>query len=82
MLNVNQSYVFAEQQGLVNKVADFFSGNPNSQQDVYVLAQQKIQYAARSSPLLADAQRNTTAMLDSMLTSLGYKHVTVDYTGS
>ena len=64
VLNVNQSYVFAEQQGLVNKVADFFSGNPNSQQDVYVLAQQKIQYAARSSPLLADAQRNTTAMLD------------------
>jgi hypothetical protein len=82
VLNVNQSYVFAEQQGLVNKVADFFSGNPNSQQDVYVLAQQKIQYAARSSPLLADAQRNTTAMLDSMLASLGYKHVTVDYTGS
>lgn len=82
VLNVNQSYVFAEQQGLINKVSDFFSGNPNSQQDVYVLAQQKIQYAARSSPLLADAQRNTTAMLDSMLASLGYKHVTVDYTGS
>ena len=82
VLNVSQSYVFAEQQGFVNKVADFFSGNPNSQQEVYVLAQQKIQYAARSSPLLADAQRNTTAMLDSMLTSLGYKHVTVDYAGS
>ncbi len=82
VLNVSQSYVFAEQQGLVNKVADFFSGNPNSQQQVYVLAQQKIQYAARTSPLLADAQRNTTAMLDSMLASLGYKHVTVDYTGT
>jgi hypothetical protein len=82
VLNVGQSYVFAEQQGFVNKVADFFSGNPNSQQEVYVLAEQKIQYAARSSPLLADAQRNTTAMLDSMLTSLGYKRVTVDYTAS
>jgi hypothetical protein len=78
-LNVSQSYVFAEQQGLINKVADFFSGNPNSQQEVYVLAQQKIQYAARTSALRADAQRNTTAMLDSMLASLGYKHVTVDY---
>jgi Protein of unknown function (DUF4230) len=82
VLNVSQSYVFAEQQGLVNKVADFFSGNPNSQQEVYVLAQQKIQYAARTSQLLAEAQRNTTAMLDGMLTSLGYKHVTVDYTGA
>jgi hypothetical protein len=82
VLNVNQSYVFAEQQGLVNKVADFFSGNPNSQQEVYILAQQKIEYAARTSALRADAQRNTTAMLDSMLASLGYKHVTVDYSGT
>jgi Protein of unknown function (DUF4230) len=82
VLDVRQSYVFAEQQGLVTKVADFFSGDPNSQQEVYVLAQQKIQYAARTSPLLADAQRNTTAMLDSMLASLGYKNVSVDYTGS
>lgn len=82
VLNVSQSYVFAEQQGLINKVANFFSGNPNSQQQVYVLAQQKIQYAARTSALRADAQRNTTAMLDSMLASLGYKHVTVDYDGT
>jgi hypothetical protein len=81
VLNVGQSYVFAEQEGLVNRVADFFSGNPNSQQEVYVIAQQKIQSAARTSTLRADAQRNTTAMLDSMLASLGYSHVTVDYSG-
>jgi hypothetical protein len=81
-LNVSQSYVFAEQQGLLNRMADFFSGNPNSQQQVYVLAQQRIQSAARASSLLADAQRNTTAMLDSMLTSLGFRHVTVDYTSN
>ena len=82
VLNVGQSYVFAEQQGLLNRVADFFSGNPNSQQQVYVVAQLRIQNAARTSSLLADAQRNTTAMLDSMLTSLGFRHVTVHYTGS
>lgn len=82
VLNVNQSYVFAEQQGLVNRVAGFFSGNPNSQQQVYVLAQQRIQDAARASPLLADAQRNTTAMLDGMLTSLGFRHITVSYRSS
>ncbi len=80
VLNVRQSYVFAEQQGLVNRVTNFFSGNPNSQQAVYILAQQKIDDAARSSPLLVDAQRNTTAMLDGMLTSLGFRHVTVIYT--
>ena len=81
VLNVNQSYVYAEQQGLVNRIGDFFSGNPNSQQEVYIVAQQKIQNAARTSTLRADAQRNTTAMLDSMLATLGYKHVSVDYAG-
>jgi hypothetical protein len=79
VLDVRQSYVFAEQEGLVNRVADFFSGNPNSQQAVYVIAERKIQTAARTSALRADAQRNTTAMLDSMLGSLGYPHVTVNY---
>jgi hypothetical protein len=82
VLNVSQSYVFAEQQGLINRVAGFFSGNPNSQQEVYILAQRRIQAAARSSSLLADAQRNTTAMLTGMLTSLGFRHITIDYSNA
>jgi hypothetical protein len=82
VLNLRQSYVYAEQQGLLNRVGDFFSGNPNSQQQVYVLAQQRIQNAARASALITDAQRNTTAMLDSMLTSLGFRHITVTYGSS
>ena len=80
VLNVNQSYVYAEQQGLLNRIGNFFSGNPNSQQQVYMLAQQKIQTAANQSPLVADAQRNTQAMLTSMLTSLGFTHVTITFT--
>jgi hypothetical protein len=79
VLNVNQSYVFAEQQGLVNRIATFFSGNSDSQQAAYIAATDRINAAARASPLREDAQRNTTAMLDSMLTSLGYHHITVLY---
>jgi Protein of unknown function (DUF4230) len=79
VLNVNQSYVFAEQQGVANRIASFFAGNPNSQQAVYIAADKRINAAAKASPLRADAQRNTTAMLDSMLTSLGYRHITVVY---
>jgi hypothetical protein len=79
VLDVDQSYVFAEQQGLINRVANFFSGNPNSQQQVYILAEQRIDQAARASALRTDAQRNTTAMLDGMLTSLGFRHITVSY---
>jgi hypothetical protein len=77
VLNVNQSYVYAEQQGLLNRVATFFSGNPNSQQAVYIAADQKIQTAANRSGLTTDAERNTRAMLDGMLTSLGFANITV-----
>ena len=79
VLNVSQSYVYAEQQGLFNRIGNFFSGNPNGQQQVYELAQQKIQTAAQQSPLLAQAQKNTVAMLDGMLTSLGFSRVTVTF---
>lgn len=79
VLNVKRSYVFAEQQGLLNRVGNFFSSNPNNQQQVYVLAQQKIQAAAQHSPLLADAEKNTTSMLDGLLSSLGFKQVTIKY---
>ena len=78
-LNPSQSYVYAEQQGLFSRIGNFFSGNPNSQQQVYILAQQKIQTAARQSPLLSEAQKNTQNMLDGMLTSLGFTHVTVTF---
>jgi hypothetical protein len=79
VLNVSQSYVFAEQQGLLNRIGNFFSGNPNSQQQVYILAQQRIEAAARKSPLLSEAQRNTTGMLDGMLHSLGFQQVTIRF---
>jgi len=79
VLNVSQSYVYAQQQGLFNRIGNFFSGNPNSQQQVYILAQQKIQAAAQQSPLLSEAQKNTEGMLDGMLTSLGFQQVTVTF---
>jgi Protein of unknown function (DUF4230) len=79
VLNVKQSYVFAQQQGVANRIGNFFSGNPNNQQKVYEAAQTKIQNAAKSSALLADAQKNTQAMLTSMLKSLGFEQVTVTF---
>ena len=78
-LNVSLSYVYAQQQGLFNRIGNFFSGNPNSQQQVYILAQQKIQTAARQSQLLSEAQKNTEGMLDGMLTSLGFQQITVTF---
>jgi len=81
VLNVRQSYVYAQQQGLLNRIGDFFGGNPNSQQQVYIAAQQKIETAARHSRLLAEAERNTRGMLNGMLGSLGFKRITVIFGG-
>ena len=77
VLNVDQSYVYAEQQGLLNRIGNFFSGNPNSQHQVYVLAAQKIHSAAMHSALLTQAQRNTRVMLTGLLRSLGFRKVTI-----
>jgi hypothetical protein len=81
-LDVRRSYVFAQQQGLLNRIGNFFSSNPNSQQQVYILAQQRIQDAAGHSPLLAQARTNTRSMLTGMLHALGFRHVTVIFARS
>jgi hypothetical protein len=78
-LNVSQSYVYAQQQGFLNRVGNFFSGNPNSQQQVYELAQQKIDTAAGHSALRTQAEKNTRSMLNGMLTSLGFHQVQVNF---
>jgi hypothetical protein len=78
-LDVKQSYVFGQQQGLIDRLGSFFGGDPNSQQKVYVLATQKIQTAATQSELIADAERNTRAMLTGLLHSLGFTSVTVNF---
>ena len=35
--------------------------------------------AARRSPLLAEAERNTRSMLNGMLSSLGFRRITVNF---
>ncbi len=79
VLDVKQSYVFAQQQGLFTRLNSFLGGNPNSQQAVYELAQKKIEEAAATSAVKADAERNTRTMLVSLLQSLGFKTVTVTF---
>jgi hypothetical protein len=80
VLDVRQSYVFAQQQGLFNRIGNFFSSNPNNEHQVYVLAQQKIQRAAAHSALIAEAETNTKGMLEGLMHSLGFRHVTVIFT--
>jgi hypothetical protein len=81
-LDPKHSYVFARQRGLFDRFGDFFSSNPNQQQQLYVLASQKIQDAANASGLTQRADANTKQMLTNMLTALGFKTVTVTFATS
>jgi Protein of unknown function (DUF4230) len=78
-LDTKRSYVFAQRRGLLDRVGAFFSSNPGTQKQVYGLAQDKIDQAARESGLGARAEQNTRAMLEGMFRSLGFREVTVKF---
>jgi hypothetical protein len=79
-LDTKKSYVFAQQRGLLDRIGSFLSSNPNTQRQVYVLAQDKIQQAAQNSGLTARAEQNAKTMLEQLLRSLGFRQVTVRFT--
>ncbi|MFF4362680.1 DUF4230 domain-containing protein [Streptomyces sp. NPDC001604] len=78
-LDPDRSYAVSKQRGLLDRLGDLFSDNPNSEQAVQKLAVKHIGDAAKDSGLTRRAETNTTAMLDGLLRSLGFKEVHVSY---
>lgn len=78
-LDQERSYVFTEERGVINRVGDFFGGDPNRAQQLYVLAEQKMAEAAMASTLAEQARRNTHDMLHTLLRSLGYPDITITF---
>lgn len=78
-LDPDRSYAVSKQRGLFDRIGDFFSDNPGSEQAVNKLAARHIGEAAKESGLTRRAEKNTTAMLQGLLGSLGFREVTVHY---
>ena len=78
-LDMERSYVVAEERGLFNRIGDAFRSDADQQQRVYQMAQQRITEAARASGLDQRARENTEKMLQSLLGRLGYTTVTVEF---
>jgi hypothetical protein len=78
-LDMKASYTVTEERGLLNRIGDAFDKDPNQQQRVYQLAQERITAAAVSSKLAERAQENTRKMLQGLLGRLGYTTVTVTF---
>ncbi|WP_369251388.1 DUF4230 domain-containing protein [Streptomyces sp. R41] len=78
-LDPDHSYAVSKQRGLLDRIGDIFSGNPNNEQAVQKLAVKHIGDAAKDSRLTSRAETNTTSMLEGLLRSLGFTDVTVTY---
>ncbi len=78
-IDPDRSYTVSKQRGLLDRLGDLFTDNPGGEQAVNKLAVKHIGDAAKDSGLTARAERNTTAMLEGLLTSLGFEKVTVRY---
>jgi uncharacterized protein DUF4230 len=79
-IDVGRSYVYDRNSGLLNQIGSLFSDDPNSEREVYLLAEQKIRAAAQNgSGLVPRAEDNTRKMLQSLLRSLGFTRVVVNF---
>jgi hypothetical protein len=79
-LDPDRTRVFDRDRGLLDRVGEIFSDNPGDEQPLYQLATRKLAEAARSDPeLRRRAEQNTRAMLEGMLSGLGFERVTVRF---
>ena len=72
-----QSRVVGHERGIVERVTGVFDQSPRTDQELYVIAAQKLDAAARTSDLPARAEESTRGMLTSLATSMGFQQVTV-----
>src|SRR5215218_7668164 len=78
-LDVDRSRVVDHDRGILNDIGSVVGGS-GSDRELYRLGRQKLEAAARSdSGLLARARVNTTGVLKGLLTSLGFRRVTVRF---
>lgn len=81
-LDVERSYVYSRQRGLIDRLRGAVSDNPGAdQRQLYALASRRIARAAAATrELPGRGETNTRAMLEGLLRSLGFTDVTVTFT--
>jgi hypothetical protein len=76
----NQSRVLNQDLGVIDRLGGLFSDQPNPQnQQMYVLAQQRLAGAATQVGLQKRAEDNTKATLDKLMRSLGFTTVDIRF---
>ena len=76
----NESRVLNQDLGLVDRLGNLFSDQPNPQnQQMYQLAEQRLADAAKQVGLQKRAEDNTRTTLDKLMSSLGFTTVNITY---
>jgi hypothetical protein len=73
------SYVAGRDRGLFDRIAGFFADNPTSERPLYLEAEPRLTAAAAQAGLTQRAEENTRAMLRSLIGSLGFDDVQVNF---
>ncbi len=73
------SRVVGRERGLFDRLAGVFQDNPTSEQELYQLAQARLNDAAKGSDLARRGEQNTRQMLTGLGRSLGFTDVTVTF---
>lgn len=74
-----ESRVVGRDRGIAERLAGLVADNPVDDQELYRMAAEQVDDAARQSDLLVRAETNTREMLTSLAGSLGYEQVTVTF---
>jgi hypothetical protein len=77
-LDLERSYVYDRDLGVLNEIGQLFQDERNVEREVYLLAEDKLEAAARGEGgLPARARENTREMLTSLLRALGFRRIQV-----
>ena len=80
-VDLERSRVVDTDRGIINRVGDAFSDDANDERELLLLAQRKIEEAAREDAALLElAQRNTRSMLTGLLRGLGFERIVIRFT--
>jgi len=79
-LDLERSYVYDRDRGAIDRIGDLLGDDTGDDGELYRVAEEKLALAARDgSGLLARAERNTRAMLTSLLRALGFTSVEIRF---
>lgn len=79
VIDAERSYVYEHRRGLLDRIGGMFADDTGNEGELYLLAQDRLRESAAETDLTAAAERNTRAMLQTLLGSLGFTQVEVSF---